>query len=140
MENYVGNLDPIRVFHNRWTSRLPIVGTVCAIDIRGFGNPGLDREIGSGNRAARHSTHQIFDVTNPKKVGGSTTGPAPSNRSGGGREAESKSSRQNQGIRLADAGRYVAADLYSPTDTTVDGEERSFCRRVMASCQDSGDT
>ena len=117
MENYLGNLDPIRVFHNRWTSRLPIVGTVCAIDTRGFGNPGLDREIGSGNRAARHSTHQIFDVTNPKKVGGSTTGLPPSNCFGGGREEESKLSRQKQGNRFADAGQYVAADLYSTADT-----------------------
>ena len=48
MENYVGNLDLIGVFHNRWTSRLSKVGTVHAMDIRGFGNPGLDREIGSG--------------------------------------------------------------------------------------------
>ena len=94
MENSVGNRDLIRVFHNRWTSPLRIVGTVCAIDIRGFGNPGLDREIGSGKIAERRQTHQIFDVTNPKKVGGSTTGPAPSNRSGGDREAGTKLSKQ----------------------------------------------
>ena len=37
-------------------------------------------------------------------------------------------------------GANVAADLDSLPNTPVDGREDSFCTRVMASRQDSGDT
>ena len=40
MENFVGNHDPIQVFHNRCTSLQRKVGTACALEDRGFGNRG----------------------------------------------------------------------------------------------------
>ena len=135
MENCMGNLDPIRLFHNRWTSPLPIVGTDHAIKPGGFGNPGLDREIGSGNGTERYRTHQVFDVTNPKKVGGSTTGHATHpplwRRSGG----HAPPFTQIRGFCLENVERYVAADLDLKPNTTVAGRENSFCRRVRLRAQ-----
>ena len=76
MENSMGNTLPVRVFHNRWTSPQCKVGTGCAIPPGGFGNPGLNRELGW--RPRPWSWAQLFfDVTNLKKVGGSTTEPGP---------------------------------------------------------------
>ena len=46
IDNYVGNVDLKLVFHNRCTSLLRKVGTGCAIECGGFGNPRLHREIG----------------------------------------------------------------------------------------------
>ena len=101
----------------------------------GFGNPGLDREIGSGEGTERYWTHQIFDVTNPKKVGGSTTGhaahPTPRRRMGG----YAPPFAQIRGFCLENAGRYVAADLDLKPDTTVAGRRNSFCRRVRLRAQ-----
>ena len=76
VENSMGNLDPTGVFHNRCTSPQRKVGTGCAIGSGGFGNPGLNREIGS-SQMPRQEAQLIFDVTNLKKVGGSISEPSP---------------------------------------------------------------
>ena len=73
-----------------------------ASGIRGW----TEKSIGKGTE--RYWTHQIFDVTNPKKVGGSTTGTQPTQRLGGGWGL--RPAVQIRGC-LENAERYVAADL-----------------------------
>jgi len=46
MDNFPGNVDPNKVFHNRCTSLFLEVGTGRAVECGGFGNPRLHREIG----------------------------------------------------------------------------------------------
>lgn len=76
VENSVGNPLPDRVFHNRWTSLKRKVGTGRALVCGGCGNPGLNRKLG-WRTEPRFLTQLFFDVTNLKKVGGSTTEPGP---------------------------------------------------------------
>ena len=140
MENSVGNVDPIRVFHNQQTSSLRKVGTPHAIESGSFGNPGLvprtrNRERRFGGGTIRSLTSQTpRRSAAPQRARHPATAPA-----GAGRQVPIRPIKIKISI-LNEAGWYVAADLCPSTDTSVNGERNSFCRRVMASCQDSGDT
>ena len=72
----MGNQLPDRVFHNRWTSWKCKVGTGRALPGCGCGNPGPNRKLGWRTKL-RFPNQLFFDVTNLKKVGGSTTEPGP---------------------------------------------------------------
>ena len=93
MENYMGNLIPIEF--STIDGRLPrqlLARTMQWVRTASGIGAGPRNRIGNGTE--RYRTHQIFDVTNPKKVGGSTTGHATHHRFGGGREATPRRSRR----------------------------------------------